>query len=55
MSTNQFPLPCPDEMRILTLNLWGRNGEWTDRRSVLIEGLRASTQPGGLARSDQNR
>src|SRR5437667_129888 len=41
MSTHQSPRPHPGEMRILTLNLWGRNGVWADRRSVLIEGFRA--------------
>jgi endonuclease/exonuclease/phosphatase family metal-dependent hydrolase len=27
-------------LRVLTLNLWQRNGAWADRRSVLINGLR---------------
>ena len=27
-------------MRVLTLNLWGRRGAWTDRRAVLVDGLR---------------
>ena len=27
-------------MRVLTLNLWERNGCWPDRRSVLASGLR---------------
>ncbi len=40
----QSPRPHPGEMRILTLNLWGRNGIWADRRSVLIEGFH-SLQP----------
>jgi len=26
-------------VRVATLNLWGRNGAWEERRSVLIEGL----------------
>jgi endonuclease/exonuclease/phosphatase family metal-dependent hydrolase len=29
------------QLRVLTLNLWQRYGAWTDRRSVLIDGLRA--------------
>jgi endonuclease/exonuclease/phosphatase family metal-dependent hydrolase len=29
-----------DRLRVLTLNLWGRSGEWEERRSVLIDGLR---------------
>jgi hypothetical protein len=31
-------------MRVLTLNLNQRFGKWTDRRSVLIDGIR-SLQP----------
>ena len=27
-------------VRVATLNLWGRNGAWEERRSVLMEGLR---------------
>ena len=27
------------EMRVVTLNLWGRRGEWNERRRVLAEGL----------------
>jgi endonuclease/exonuclease/phosphatase family metal-dependent hydrolase len=27
-------------LRVLTLNLWGRHGAWAERRSVLIAGLR---------------
>jgi endonuclease/exonuclease/phosphatase family metal-dependent hydrolase len=27
-------------VRVLTLNLWGRRGAWTDRRQVLVDGLR---------------
>jgi endonuclease/exonuclease/phosphatase family metal-dependent hydrolase len=27
-------------VRVATLNLWGRSGAWTDRRSVLIDGFR---------------
>jgi len=27
-------------VRVATLNLWGRSGEWADRRSVLIDGFR---------------
>ena len=29
-----------DRVRVATLNLWGQNGAWEQRRSVLIEGLR---------------
>lgn len=29
------------ELRVLTLNLWQRFGAWSDRRSVLVDGLRA--------------
>src|SRR5690242_10306586 len=28
-------------LRIVTLNLWGQRGAWAERRSVIIEGLRA--------------
>ena len=41
MSINQPTAKHPGEMRVLTLNLWGRNGAWAERRSMLIEGLRA--------------
>lgn len=41
MSRNPFPKTSPTEVRILTLNLWGRNGAWADRRAALIEGFRA--------------
>ena len=34
----------PNHLRVLTLNLWQRYGEWTNRRSVLIDGIR-SAQP----------
>src|SRR5919199_5859560 len=27
------------EVRVATLNLWGRHGNWDERRSVLIDGL----------------
>jgi hypothetical protein len=27
-------------VRMLTLNLWGKNGVWKERRTVLIDGLR---------------
>lgn len=30
-----------DTVRVLTLNLWQRYGAWTERRSVLIDGIRA--------------
>ncbi|QNI36022.1 endonuclease/exonuclease/phosphatase family protein [Edaphobacter albus] len=29
------------DVRVLTLNLWQQYGAWPDRRSLLIEGLRA--------------
>ena len=29
------------DVRVVTLNLWQRYGSWADRRSVLINGLRA--------------
>ena len=28
------------DVRVATLNLWGRSGAWAERRSVLIDGLR---------------
>ncbi|GLV60708.1 hypothetical protein KDH_75270 [Dictyobacter sp. S3.2.2.5] len=48
MSTYQLAGPRPGAIRVLTLNLWGRDGAWFDRRSVLKEGLRA-LQPDLLA------
>jgi hypothetical protein len=27
-------------VRVATLNLWGRRGEWNERRRVLVEGFR---------------
>jgi hypothetical protein len=33
-------LPSQQGVRVATLNLWGRAGAWTDRRSVLIDGFR---------------
>ena len=44
MSTNQFPNISPPlgDVRVVTLNLWGRRGAWDDRRSVIIDGLCAS-------------
>src|SRR4051812_25838308 len=27
-------------VRVVTLNLWGQNGAWAERRSVLIDGMR---------------
>src|SRR5438270_2410139 len=43
MSTSQFPTTGPrvGDLRVVTLNLWGRRGAWADRRSVLIDGFRA--------------
>jgi endonuclease/exonuclease/phosphatase family metal-dependent hydrolase len=29
-----------ETVRVVTQNLWGRRGAWTDRRSVLVDGLR---------------
>jgi hypothetical protein len=28
------------EVRVATLNLWGRRGAWDERRRVLVEGFR---------------
>ena len=41
MSTSQFPSTRSGEIRVLTLNLWGRDGAWNERRLVLSEGFRA--------------
>jgi endonuclease/exonuclease/phosphatase family metal-dependent hydrolase len=43
MSTNQFPNVRPHlgEVRVLTLNLWQRYGNWAERRRVLTDGFRA--------------
>ena len=43
MSTDQPPHTGShsSRMRVLTLNLWQRFGAWSDRRAVLIDGLRA--------------
>jgi mRNA deadenylase 3'-5' endonuclease subunit Ccr4 len=41
MVTHQYTGPRPGEIRILTFNVWGRNGAWSGRRSVLIDGLYA--------------
>ena len=30
----------PGVVRVATLNLWGRRGPWTERRSVLVDGFR---------------
>ena len=30
----------PGDVRVATLNVWGRHEPWADRRSVLIEGIR---------------
>ena len=35
------PPPSVGRVRVLTLNLMARQGEWVDRRPVLVEGLRA--------------
>jgi endonuclease/exonuclease/phosphatase family metal-dependent hydrolase len=36
----QPPLERADTVRVITLNLWGQSGDWDQRRSVLIDGLR---------------
>jgi endonuclease/exonuclease/phosphatase family metal-dependent hydrolase len=43
MSTNRFPYTRPHlgEVRVLTLNLWQRYGNWAERRRVLTDGFRA--------------
>ena len=33
-------LPGTSKVRVLTLNLWGKQGAWNERRSVLVDGLR---------------
>jgi endonuclease/exonuclease/phosphatase family metal-dependent hydrolase len=33
--------PLTGDVRVVTLNLWGRRGEWAERRQVLIDGFRA--------------
>ena len=33
-------LSDPGRVRVLTLNLWGRHGDWDERRRVLVEGIR---------------
>ena len=35
--------PQLGRLRVLTMNLWQRYGAWTERRAVLIDGLRALT------------
>ena len=32
--------PKSGDLRVVTLNLWGRSGSWADRRAVLRDGLR---------------
>lgn len=46
MPTNQFPHAAPHshDIRIATMNLWGRRGAWAERRSVLIDGF-STLQP----------
>jgi hypothetical protein len=39
LSARDDPLRVAD-IRVLTLNLWGRRGHWAARRRVLVEGLR---------------
>jgi endonuclease/exonuclease/phosphatase family metal-dependent hydrolase len=43
MYTDQLPNtgPRPSRLRVLTLNLWQRFGAWSDRRTVLIDRVRA--------------
>ncbi|MFL5626831.1 MAG: endonuclease/exonuclease/phosphatase family protein [Ktedonobacteraceae bacterium] len=43
MSTNQFPNadPLSTDIRVVTMNLWGRRGAWAERRLVIRDGLRA--------------
>ncbi len=43
MPMNKFPnmVPRLGDVRVLTLNLWQKFGAWADRRSVLIDGIRA--------------
>ncbi len=43
MSTNSFPFAWSHagDVRIVTLNLWGRRGAWVERRSKLIAGFHA--------------
>ena len=43
MSTEQLPSTGArlGQLRVLTLNVWQRFGAWTERRSVLVDGLRA--------------
>src|SRR5215218_3158764 len=41
--TTSFPLSeltSSGMVRVATLNLWGRRGEWNERRRVLVEGFR---------------
>ena len=33
-------MPEQRDIRVLTLNLWGRHGRWPERRAVLIDGFR---------------
>jgi len=41
MSAGSLATSPADGVRVVTLNLWGRSGAWTNRRSVLIHALRA--------------
>lgn len=36
----RFTVEEKGRVRVATLNLWGQNGAWEERRSVLVEGLR---------------
>jgi endonuclease/exonuclease/phosphatase family metal-dependent hydrolase len=36
----RFAMEEGAEVRVATLNLWGRHGDWESRRSVLVDGLR---------------
>jgi endonuclease/exonuclease/phosphatase family metal-dependent hydrolase len=43
MSTDQLPSTGTrlGQLRVVTLNVWQRFGAWADRRSVLVDGIRA--------------
>ncbi|MDQ6661603.1 MAG: endonuclease/exonuclease/phosphatase family protein [Chloroflexota bacterium] len=43
MSTNQFPNaePRSTDIRVVTMNLWGQRGAWSERRRVIRDSLRA--------------
>jgi hypothetical protein len=41
LAENMNSTKSPNLLRVLTLNLWQRYGAWAERRSVLIDGIRA--------------